>query len=861
MNEVFKESILHGTIDATPGAPYPAGNLNNPWEILYGPDGFLWITEARGYTIRRLNPSTGAITTVLDIANGATGYLTPAEHTAYNRVFTATQNPWPQGGMMGLALHPDFMHPTTPKKYVYVGYVRTYDSTSVFTNGGVFFTSRLVRFTYNTVTNKLESPVSLCDTLRGSNDHNSGRIIIAPVGGVNYLFYSLGDMGAGQYGNKQRAIKAQNPASYEGKILRFNLEPDGDAGTFDRWIPSGTGTNNNPFNGATQSAVYTTGVRNNQGFAYNSATNLLYGSEHGQFSDDEINIIEMGKNYGHPLVEGYNDGNYNNAKAGSASGILPFITSEAANATAIGVNFRQSMYTLYPAPNGPSGTPNAILTIYNSTTGDPGGNNTWYSVAQSGLDIYTSSFIPGWRNSLLTAAMKKAKFFRLQLNGAGTNVMATPAGSASPTNDTVGVFYSQNRYRDLAISPDGKTIYAAIDRDGTSSGPTAGSPQPSQCPGCIKKFEFLGYNDNAGVSMIPVSIPIGAGINNANTNGTPTVINADNNNLWVPITDSLGNIIAEIDANGNNLGTITTLLYKNSGIIRTTGSGKPYLDRSITITPQNQPASAVNIRLYLTAVELAALVAAPGSGVTGINDINIFKNNDPNSSVAINTTTTIVPTARTTFGSDYVITANITSFSSFYFASDLGTLPLTLLSFTGKYINQEAQLRWETENEVNTSTFIVERSADGRSFERIGSVSASGNTYGIKKSYTYTDRTISLQSNATFYYRLKMIDRDGTFKYSSIIFITLSDITGRITIIPNPVVSGSDVKVNMVAPVDGTVQWKLIDNNGRTLLQNKLHVRKGNNNLTIKIDRLPAGIYYLNISGAGLDEKVKLQKL
>ena len=106
-----------------------------------------------------------------------------------------------------------------------------------------------------------------------------------------------------------------------------------------------------------------------------------------------------------------------------------------------------------------------------------------------------------------------------------------------------------------------------------------------------------------------------------------------------------------------------------------------------------------------------------------------------------------------------------------------------------------------------------------------------------------------------------MVDRDGTFKYSAVVIISLADVTGRITIIPNPVVSGSDVKVNMVAPKDGNVQWKLIDNNGRTLLQDKLHVRKGNNNLTINVDRLPAGLYYLSVSGAGLDEKLKLQKL
>jgi hypothetical protein len=40
-------------------------------------------------------------------------------------------------------------------------------------------------------------------TIMGSDDHNSGRMIIAPVGGVNYLFYALGDMGTGNYNNKR----------------------------------------------------------------------------------------------------------------------------------------------------------------------------------------------------------------------------------------------------------------------------------------------------------------------------------------------------------------------------------------------------------------------------------------------------------------------------------------------------------------------------------------------------------------------------------------------------------------------------------------------------------------------------------
>ncbi len=716
MGELFKETTLYGTVDDVLGTPYPAGNLNNPWEITYGSDGYLWVTEGKGYTIRRIDPNTGTSTTMVDLSNTASGWLTPAEHTTFNRVFASSQNPWPQGGMMGLAVHPQFKD-SANKKFVYVGYVHSANGGSA--GPGYLFTTKIVRFEYDTINNKLYRPVSICDTIRGSDDHNSGRMIIAPVDGVNYLFYSVGDMGTGNYNNKTRTNKAQNSASYEGKILRFNLEPDSDADLFDRWIPDSTGNYNNPFNGATQSAVYTVGVRNNQGFAYNPITNKLYGSEHGMFADDEINIIERGKNYGHPLVEGYADGNYNGAKPGSSSGSYTIIANEVTNATNIGADFRPPLYSLYPVPNGPAGTANTILNIYNSTAGDPASNpNT--SIAQSGLDVYYSSFIPGWKNSLLTASMKKAKFFRLKLNATGDLVLPTPAGSATPLNDTVGLFWSLNRYRDLAISPDGRTIFASIDRDQTTSGPTSGSPQPSLCPGCIKKFEFLGYADNAGVSTIPTSIPVGTGVSNTVTAVTKTIVNSDNNNIWVPITDNNGNIIAEIDANQNNLDTITASVYINTGAIRTTPSGKPYLNRSITITPKNQPGSPVNVRFYLTAAELADLVIAPGSSVSDINSINIFKNNDANSSVITNTPVLVTPSARTGFSSDYVITASIDNFSSFYFAASnltLFTLPLDLLSFTGQLQNNNSVLlNWKTENEINTSHFVIERSTDGVRF-------------------------------------------------------------------------------------------------------------------------------------------------
>ena len=101
--------------------------LNDPWEITYGPDGYLWVTESKGYKVYRVDPSTGTKTTVLDISQGST-FLPLADRT-FNLQFNFSAQGNPQGGLAGLALHPDFMSTTTtPKNYVYISYIHTFIS-------------------------------------------------------------------------------------------------------------------------------------------------------------------------------------------------------------------------------------------------------------------------------------------------------------------------------------------------------------------------------------------------------------------------------------------------------------------------------------------------------------------------------------------------------------------------------------------------------------------------------------------------------------------------------------------------------------------------------------------------------------
>ncbi|MFZ1533165.1 MAG: PQQ-dependent sugar dehydrogenase, partial [Chitinophagaceae bacterium] len=861
----------------SPADPAP-GFLNYPWEITYGPDNNLWVTEARAYKLSKIDPNTGTKTTVLDLSMGSTWLTTngaPAGSDTLAAIATNTWNGpwpigtstnpiWPQGGFAGMALHPNFLDGSGTKDFVYITYVHRYVSGGG-AYAGIRFRNKIVRFTYNSGTQKFSSPVIIANDLPGSTDHNSQRMIIAPVGGVNYLFMASGDMGAGQFGNRDKTNNAQNSNSLEGKILRYNLESDGDAGDL-AWIP-----NDNPY-GATN-PVWSIGIRNNQGLAYDPATGFLYGSSHGPYSDDEINIIEAGKNYGHPLVIGYSsDGNYNGTTAQplntSVTAGAPFsdptqgvsgcppIGNEAANAATIGITYRDPIFSAYASSNA------TIKTSWKNQPNVP--NAGWESEAWSGLDLYTNTVIPGWKRSLIASGLKWGRMIRLKLGTNGTTTLPSNL-SQNNTGDTVTYFQSGNRYRDLAYGPNGKDIYLVMDNSSATSGPGVGNPTVPACPGCLIKYTFLGYVKDGSspieVSTIPKSIDVTTGpVNTCNTANTVT-IDATNNNLWVPITGSDGNILAEINANGNNLGTVTSSFYKNSGAIRVRG-GVRYLDRNITITPQNPPSTPVKVRLYLSKTEFDALDADPLSAITSINDLKVLKNNDP-CGAAIASSTTLFTPENTTLSdlqhgaNGYVLQINISSFSTFYFAASNITLPLDLITFTGTLQSDKSTLlKWRTENEINTSHFVVERSTDGNNYTAIGTVSAYN---ASAQNYSLVDYDAANQQSLLLFYRLKMYDRDGAFKYSNVVTVSLADIAGAVKVSPNPVTN--EARITIIPTADGKVQYKLIDNTGRTILQKSTHVRKGTQNtVAIDMSTISVGTYYLKVTGAGLNNSLTIQK-
>lgn len=249
--------VILGSIPATRlGAATPTGGtssplsvevvitgLDTPWELAWGADGKLYLTERSG-RIRVWDG--GRLETLASL---------PVEQTG-------------EAGLMGLALDPHF--PETP--YIYTCY--TYDETGLQTHDGGGLQNRIDRLRLEH--GRLIRDRVILEGMQGATIHDGCRLTFAPDG---TLLATMGDASS--------SALAQNLQSRNGKVLR--IRPDGS-------IPS-----DNPF---PDSPVYTLGHRNPQGLAVRPETHQIYISEHGPNTDDEINRLLPGRNYRWPQVRG-----------------------------------------------------------------------------------------------------------------------------------------------------------------------------------------------------------------------------------------------------------------------------------------------------------------------------------------------------------------------------------------------------------------------------------------------------------------------------------------------------------------------------------------------------------------------------
>jgi PQQ-dependent dehydrogenase (s-GDH family) len=424
--------------------------LGAPWEITWGPDGRLWITERTGKRVIRIDPATGTRKTALSVTDAyqASG----------------------QDGVLGMALHPRLLQ-GAGSDYVYLAY--TYDADPGAT---LDRRAKIVRYQYDAGTETLGSPVVVLAGLSASEDHNSGRLVFGPD---NQLYYTIGDQGHNQFQNAclpnhaqdlptQAQVNAADWSLYQGKILRIALDGS---------IPS-----DNPLIAGVRSHVYSYGHRNVQGLVF-GPDGKLYAAEQGPKTDDELNLIAPGKNYGWPNVAGFRDDRayvYGNWSASSPTACNTLEYSDYEIPASVPVQ-RESTWS-QPDFVPPFQTYYTVDTGYDFMNPDCADNPfiCWPTIAPSSADLYDPGpyGLQSWGRALLLTSLKAGSVFRVQLGADGQSTV----GKALP------VFKTTNRYRDLAIAPDHRTFYVITDSDGSTSGPTRGSTQQLDNLGAVLEF-------------------------------------------------------------------------------------------------------------------------------------------------------------------------------------------------------------------------------------------------------------------------------------------------------------------------------------------------------------------------------------
>jgi PQQ-dependent dehydrogenase (s-GDH family) len=419
-----------------------ATGLEGPWEVAWGPDRHLWITERTGKRVVRVNPANGSKTTTVTI---------PDVHQSVG-----------QDGLLGLALHPDFLL-EAGSDFVYVTY--TYDD-----DAGPALARRLGirRYRYDAASGTLGGPTEVLRDLPSHDDHVGGRLAIGPD---RRLYLTLGDGGSNFGQNRCNANRAQdlptaadvqsrNWSTYWGKILRIELDGS---------IPP-----DNPAIDGVRSHVFSYGHRNPLGLAF-GANGLLYESEHGPSSDDEINLIEGGRNYGWPRVAGFRDDKayvYSNWSASTPQPCATLPRGDNPVPPSVPSQTETSWsHALFTPPL------RTFFTVDSAAEIRGIGSAT---IAPGGLDVYGRDVVPGWQPSLLALSLIRGTVYRLPLAADGRAVIGSP----------IEIFQSANRYRDIAIGSDGRTFYLATDPGGPYRN-AAGASQTLANPGSILEITAL----------------------------------------------------------------------------------------------------------------------------------------------------------------------------------------------------------------------------------------------------------------------------------------------------------------------------------------------------------------------------------
>ena len=183
-------------------------------------------------------------------------------------------------------------------------------------------------------------------------------------------------------------------------------------------------------------------------------------------------------------------------------------------------------------------------------------------------------------------------------------------------------------------------------------------------------------------------------------------------------------------------------------------------------------------------------------------------------------------------------------------------LPVSLISFNGKYSNGASTLDWQTSQEVNNKEFQLLRSLDGSKFEVIATIKGAGNS-NVLKSYQYQDR---VGGQGYVYYRLRQVDIDGKMTNSNIVRLSMGTDAKTLEVYPNPFTTNFTASFSAGRTAKATMQ--LVNLKGQTVYSTSISVTKGFN--AVQMNNLPdlqSGLYQVIIFNEDFKFVGRVQKL
>jgi hypothetical protein len=266
-------------------------------------------------------------------------------------------------------------------------------------------------------------------------------------------------------------------------------------------------------------------------------------------------------------------------------------------------------------------------------------------------------------------------------------------------------------------------------------------------------------------------------------------------------------------------------------------SGDIGIQRTYFIQPQNNETLDATLRFYYLNAELNG--NDPGK-------LDLWKSTDGIAWALIGADT------RDTVN-HYVEKAGIADLSYWTLANISNPLPLVLVSFSAICAGNYAVIEWKTGVESKLNDFLVQRSLDGQHWSTLGSVVAENAAEGT--SYSFKDVT----PQADCFYRLEIVNQDGSVSYSPVFHGGCSDIALPFLVYPNPAVSQAVVQVSLRESVTGKLQVLTIS--GQPVYEAAWSLQPGLNQLVIPVSNWAPGSYILRLVLPGGIQQANLIKL